>query len=257
VDEEGCAWKFCTKCVCRKTGQKGLYTLSHYNSEHKDSSPSRDGNLATLSSSLDHGHDNPLEFQGAWYALVAVPLSFFGPPLPPLCPPPTTLPSINPTFYTMFDFSAVSSLSLCLVDCCVPAAYSTALSSDSDLDPAAFLLLWDTPTDVHPIIFDTGASLAITPSLSDFDGPLSLPKGDLRLGGMANGMRIEGLDTVTWDFVNTTGPNVRVQGLAYYVPASKARLLSPQCVFNPSTGVTGHYKGGTNHFFCVLLDVHG
>ena len=52
----------------------------------------------------------------------------------------------------------------------------------------------------QPVIFDTGASLAITPDKSDFDGTLSVPKGDLRLGGMAIGLKIEGMGAVTWTF---------------------------------------------------------
>ena len=51
--------------------------------------------------------------------------------------------------------------------------------------------------DKQPVIFDTGASLAITFDKTDFDGPLTVPKGDLRLGGMANGLKIEGVGSVT------------------------------------------------------------
>lgn len=49
----------------------------------------------------------------------------------------------------------------------------------------------------HAMIFDKGASLGITHCKEDFDGPLTLPEGDLRLGGMAQGMRIEGMGPVT------------------------------------------------------------
>ena len=31
--------------------------------------------------------------------------------------------------------------------------------------------------------------LAIPPDKTDFDNPLTIPKGDLRLGGMANGLK--------------------------------------------------------------------
>ena len=51
--------------------------------------------------------------------------------------------------------------------------------------------------DRQPVIFDTGASLAITHDKSDFSGPLTLPKTDLRLGGMANGLKIEGVGPIT------------------------------------------------------------
>ena len=36
-----------------------------------------------------------------------------------------------------------------------------------------------------PVIFDTGASLGITFDKNDFDGSLTVPEGDLHLGGMA------------------------------------------------------------------------
>lgn len=114
------------------------------------------------------------------------------------------------------------------------------------MDPCAFLRLWDTPYDIHPVIFDTGALLAITHSLSDFDGPLSIPKGDLHLGGMANGMCIEGLGSITWNFLNKSGTNVCVQGMASHVPEAKDCLLSPQCLFDTSTGLKGHYEWGSD-----------
>ena len=98
-----------------------------------------------------------------------------------------------------------------------------------------------------PIIFDTGASLAITPDKSDFDGPLSVPNGDLRLGGMANSLRIEGMGTVTWMFTNPDGTQVRIQGLSYFMPGAKARLLSPQRLFD-GTDVTGRYEGDAVSF---------
>jgi hypothetical protein len=255
IDEDGRAWKFCTKCVCKKTGQTGIYNLSHYDSEHKHPLLSTESNLTTLSSSSNHEDTDPLEFQGAWCASVPAPLSFFAPPLPPT---PPFLHSINPTLNTAFDLLSTFPItpSPFLVDCHAPTVFTAELSPPEHthpLDPTVFLTLCDTPTDIHPIIFDTGASLAITHSLSDFDGTLSLPKGNLCLSDMANGMQIEGLGTITWNFLNDVGPNPHVQDLAYYVPDSKARLLSPQCLFNPSTGITGYYKGGTDHFsLCIV-----
>ena len=105
------------------------------------------------------------------------------------------------------------------------------------------------PTHLRkPVIFDTGASLAITPDKLDFDGPLTVPKGDLRLGGMANGLRIEGVGPVTWTFANSDGTEVRIRSMAYHVPGAKARLLSPQRLFDPTTGVRGKYEGDHNSF---------
>jgi hypothetical protein len=67
----------------------------------------------------------------------------------------------------------------------------------------------------HPVIFDTGASLAITHDKSDFSGPITLPTTDLRLGGMAQGLKIEGIGPVTWTFANGTEPSMTVTGMAY------------------------------------------
>ena len=81
----------------------------------------------------------------------------------------------------------------------------------------------------------------------DFDGPMSVPTGDLLLGGMANVLRIEGIGTVTWTFANLDGTEVRISGLAYYVPGEKARLLSPQRLFD-GVKVKGHYEGDHKDF---------
>ena len=59
-------------------------------------------------------------------------------------------------------------------------AATTSISPD---DPSAFMFFSNRPTTRHPVIFDTGASLAITPDKTDFDGQLTIPKGDLRLEG--------------------------------------------------------------------------
>lgn len=93
-------------------------------------------------------------------------------------------------------------------------------------DPGAFIQC------IHkkrqPVIFDTGALLAITHNKSKFSGPLTAPRIDLRLGGMANGLKNEGVGPVTWTFANGPRPPMTVKGMAYYVPHAKARLLRPQ-----------------------------
>ena len=71
------------------------------------------------------------------------------------------------------------------------------MSSSADEDASAFMVFSTRPTLRQPVIFDTGASLAITLDEADFDGPLTLPKGELRLGGMANGLKFEGMGPAT------------------------------------------------------------
>ena len=98
------------------------------------------------------------------------------------------------------------------------------------------------------VIFDTGASLGITFDKADFDGPMTIPEGDLRLGGMANGLKIEGIGAVTWTFSNEDGTEIQIRSQCYYVPNAKVRLISPQRLFNREKGVSGYYQGDAQSF---------
>jgi hypothetical protein len=49
-----------------------------------------------------------------------------------------------------------------------------------------------------PVIYNTGATLAVTGMHTNFTGDNQVPKMDLRLGGMARGLRIAGIGTVHW-----------------------------------------------------------
>ena len=79
--------------------------------------------------------------------------------------------------------------------------------------------------DLFAIIVDSGASLSISPHKSDFIGPIQ--PVNLRLGGMADGMIIEGRGKVEWSFKTQNGKTLTIKTLCYYVPDCKARLLSP------------------------------
>ena len=96
-------------------------------------------------------------------------------------------------------------------------------------DPYSLFTMANTTSAV---VFDTGASLGITHDIQDFDGPLTIPDCDLRLGGMANGLKIAGVGPVTWTFSNKDGTEVQIRSQCYYVPQSKMRLISPQRLFN-------------------------
>ena len=52
VDDNDKKWTFCTKCVCRQSGKKGLYRLSHFDHKHKDDytppAPLNESNLASI-----------------------------------------------------------------------------------------------------------------------------------------------------------------------------------------------------------------
>jgi hypothetical protein len=134
----------------------------------------------------------------------------------------------------------------------------------SGMSDAAFQMLASDPHALvsirgsakHAVIFDTGASLGITFDREDFDGPLTIPDGDLRLGGMAQGLKIEGVGPVNWTLTNTDGSELTIRSQCYYVPEAKVRLLSPQRLFNKSKGVTGKYAGDEDTFTLEFEGCH-
>jgi hypothetical protein len=97
-----------------------------------------------------------------------------------------------------------------------------------------------------PVIFDSGASVAITGNQHDFVGELQRPFRELRLGGMAHGAKVEGIGIVHWTF-NTGAHTLTLALRCYYVPDCKARLLSPQRLFNQKKGVTGQFSIREEH----------
>jgi hypothetical protein len=114
-----------------------------------------------------------------------------------------------------------------------PVAFNACLLGKVDLLPSS-------TTSSFPVIFDSGASLAISPSLQDFSGPITKFTEDKRLGGMANGMLIEGIGNIQWSF-RAGDKLLVVHSRCYYVPDSKARLISPQRLFNKAKGIEGAF----------------
>lgn len=105
--------------------------------------------------------------------------------------------------------------------------------------PSAFMSVLG--NDSFPVIFDTGASLAISGNWDDFVGDITRPKNQLTRGGMANGLTIEGIGIVHWTFTTEKGQSIVVRSQCYYVPAAKVRLISPQQLFKRSMGVIGEF----------------
>ena len=91
---------------------------------------------------------------------------------------------------------------------------------------------------IEPIILDTGASLCVSHSLSDFIGGLLTSEHPRQLGGLAHGLPIEGKGTTEWAFTSDQGQLYKLRFEAYYVPTAKQRLLSPQALFQQ-----GRHKG--------------
>jgi hypothetical protein len=129
-------------------------------------------------------------------------------------------------------------------------------TNNSIFTPEMFNTIFSTSTPImrHPVIFDTGASLVITPYLIDFTTLLLMTTRDLRLGGMANKLLIAGTGLVTWSFQTITGVDLPVKTMACYVPGAKVRLLSPQRVFDLDSGKRGRYFDDHEGFKLIIQD---
>jgi hypothetical protein len=104
-----------------------------------------------------------------------------------------------------------------------------------------------------PLIFDTGAILAIIPDVDDFIDPPTSLGTTMKLGGMANNLEIRGVGTVCWTFEAADGLDIQIRKQAYWVPKPKARLLSPQKLFkNKKRGTFGRYEGDEDEFHLLL-----
>jgi hypothetical protein len=109
---------------------------------------------------------------------------------------------------------------------------------------------------IMTVLFDTGASLAITPELSDFVSPPKQLARPMKLGGMANGIEIKGIGIIDWTFTAKDGTEVQIRTEAYHVPEANQRLLSPQRLFNKKKGIFGSYSGDEDKFELKLQSNH-
>jgi hypothetical protein len=104
-----------------------------------------------------------------------------------------------------------------------------------------------------PVIFDSGASIAITGDRNDFVGTLQAPPPGLTIGGMARGAKVEGIGLVKWKFKTSSGA-MTLAVVCYYVPACSARLLSPQRLFKKSKGIDGSFAIKEDHAILTIND---
>jgi len=89
--------------------------------------------------------------------------------------------------------------------------------------------------DIVPLIIDTGASVTVSPCLTDFVGPIR-PVQDVAIQGIASGLKVKGIGTLSYKFHNDSGSSqiLTIDG-ALYVPQCTARLICPR-QFGVSTG---------------------
>ena len=84
----------------------------------------------------------------------------------------------------------------------------------------------------YPVIWDSGASISVSPARCDFVGPLHPAPLGLRLQGIARGLKVEAVGTVAWSFIDTTGTLRTIKVEALLVPKARVRLLSTGGVMN-------------------------
>ena len=80
-----------------------------------------------------------------------------------------------------------------------------------------------------PIVLDTGASISVTPFLSDF--VTDLEDVDTEMRGLSESIQVEGKGTVEWPTQDFFGRVALVRTKAYLVPKGNIRLFSPQAYF--------------------------
>lgn len=89
-----------------------------------------------------------------------------------------------------------------------------------------------------PIIFDTGASMSVTPLRSDFEGELETPSIS-SLRGLKDEVKVIGIGKVSWNVYDLHGVVRTIKTKAYLVPEGNIRLLSPQTYFQENGTVSG------------------
>ena len=76
------------------------------------------------------------------------------------------------------------------------------------------------------VIWDSGASVSISPSKDDFVGEFFTTPTLVQLQGLAKGLKIRGQGHVMWAFRDTEEQLRMIKVPAYYVPSTNVRLLS-------------------------------
>jgi hypothetical protein len=89
---------------------------------------------------------------------------------------------------------------------------------------------------IFPVIWDSGASISVSPSRAEFVGPYIKAPLAAKLMGIAKGMTIEGQGHVMWSFHDTAGMLRVLKVPAYHVPRIRARLLSTSSLLQTYKG---------------------
>jgi len=87
-----------------------------------------------------------------------------------------------------------------------------------------------------PVIWDSGASILISPDKANFVGPIESAGVMTHLQGLAKGLRISGRGYVLWTFTDDHGMLRLLKLPAYYVPSAQVRLLGTSSLLQTYRG---------------------
>lgn len=113
--------------------------------------------------------------------------------------------------------------------------------------------------DLFPVIWDTGATVAMTFDRADFDTyiPTNPEGGEAVLSGIAEGSPIVGQGTISWTTMLTNGKRFTFQMPGVHVPVSNVRLFSPQSynqLVKAARGIEPCFAGDSSLIQYDLLD---
>jgi hypothetical protein len=117
-----------------------------------------------------------------------------------------------------------------------------------DTDFISLQSVYMSDADQIPIVFDTGATISVTPNRDDFIS-WETPTGELKLTGITQSAQVLGVGRVRWTIRDDNGRLRELETRAYYVPQARARLFSPQAYLKQreNQGANG----------CFRVDEHG
>jgi hypothetical protein len=107
-----------------------------------------------------------------------------------------------------------------------------------------------------PIIIDTGASIIITPYMTDFIGPLQSIQ-ELEVKGIALGLQVCGMGTVKYSFLSDDGTEVTLQlKNCLYVPQCTSCLLCPRQISHNTGNSTDCFISGGSQSMLICHGKH-
>jgi hypothetical protein len=87
------------------------------------------------------------------------------------------------------------------------------------------------PSSTYSVIWDSRASVSISPDKNNFVGPLKSPGAITQLKGIAKGLRIEGFGHVMWAITDSSDNLQLVKVPGYYAPRSESDSSPRQVSF--------------------------